>query len=118
MSVSGSSMMKIGWTKAIGPKARAVAWATAATITMAIPASHTRRLHQVGDQGDVHGPFQRHLRGRLALQDRRDGVARRGEQGEDDAEQLVDGYVDVHLVHAHVEGSCCTLTAGPPDCRP
>ena len=42
-SVTGSSMMKIGWTKAMGPVARAAAWATAAMMTMPIPASHTLR---------------------------------------------------------------------------
>ncbi len=43
-SVTGSSMMKIGCTRAIGPVASAAAWATAATMTMPMPASHTRRL--------------------------------------------------------------------------
>ena len=42
--VNGSSMMKMGCTSATGPVARAVAWHTAASITMAIPASHTLRL--------------------------------------------------------------------------
>ena len=36
-------MMKIGWTKAIGPVASAAAWATAATMTIPMPASQTRR---------------------------------------------------------------------------
>lgn len=39
--VAGSSITKIGWTTAIGPVASATAWQTAATITSAIPASHT-----------------------------------------------------------------------------
>ena len=43
-SVNGSSMMKMGWTSAIGPVARAVAWQTAARMTKPIPASHTLRL--------------------------------------------------------------------------
>ena len=43
-SVTGSSMMKMGCTSAIGPVASAAAWATAATMTMPMPASHTRRL--------------------------------------------------------------------------
>lgn len=40
-SVAGSSITKIGWTTAIGPVASATAWQTAATITRAIPHSHT-----------------------------------------------------------------------------
>ena len=36
--------MKIGCTSAIGPVASAAAWATAATITIPMPASQTRRL--------------------------------------------------------------------------
>ena len=43
-SVTGSSMMKMGCTRAIGPVASAAAWATAATMTMPMPASQTRRL--------------------------------------------------------------------------
>ncbi len=43
-SVNGSSMMKMGWTRATGPVARATAWATAASMTIPIPASHTFRL--------------------------------------------------------------------------
>jgi hypothetical protein len=42
--VNGSSMMKMGWTKAIGPVSSAMAWNTAAKITMPIPASQTLRL--------------------------------------------------------------------------
>ena len=37
-------MMKIGCTRAMGPVASAAAWATAATMTMPMPASQTRRL--------------------------------------------------------------------------
>ena len=40
--VNGNSMMKIGCTSATGPVASAMAWHTAATATMAIPASQTR----------------------------------------------------------------------------
>src|ERR1700734_2262084 len=36
-------MMKIGWTSAIAPVASAPAWHSAATMTIAIPASHTLR---------------------------------------------------------------------------
>jgi hypothetical protein len=42
--VNGSSMMKMGCTSATGPVASAVAWNTAAKITMPIPASQTLRL--------------------------------------------------------------------------
>jgi hypothetical protein len=42
--VNGSSMMKMGCTRATGPVASATAWQTAATMTMPIPASHTLRL--------------------------------------------------------------------------
>ena len=42
-SVSGSSTMKIGCTRAIGPVARAPACSSAATMTIPIPASQTRR---------------------------------------------------------------------------
>ena len=42
--VNGSSMMKIGCTSATGPVASAVAWQTAARMTIAIPASQTLRL--------------------------------------------------------------------------
>ena len=41
---------------------------------------------EVGDERDVHGPLRRHLGGRLALQDRRAGVAGGGEQREKDAD--------------------------------
>ena len=41
--VSGSSTMKIGWTRAIGPVASAPACSSEATMTMAMPASQTRR---------------------------------------------------------------------------
>jgi hypothetical protein len=41
---NGSSMMKMGCTSATGPVASAAAWATAARVTIAIPASHTLRL--------------------------------------------------------------------------
>ena len=43
-SVNGSSMMKIGCTRATGPLARATAWHTAATMISEMPASHTLRL--------------------------------------------------------------------------
>jgi hypothetical protein len=39
--VNGSSMMKIGCTSATGPVASATAWHSAATTTMAMPASQT-----------------------------------------------------------------------------
>ncbi len=39
--VNGSSMMKIGCTSATGPVASAVAWQTAARMTMPMPASQT-----------------------------------------------------------------------------
>jgi hypothetical protein len=42
--VNGSSMMKIGWTRATGPVASAVAWQTAARMTSPIPASQILRL--------------------------------------------------------------------------
>ena len=42
--VNGSSMMKMGCTSATGPVASAVAWQTAARMTMPMPASHTLRL--------------------------------------------------------------------------
>ncbi len=42
--VNGSSMMKMGCTRATGPVASAVAWHTEATTTKAMPASHTLRL--------------------------------------------------------------------------
>jgi hypothetical protein len=43
-SVKGSSMMKMGCTSATGPLASAVAWHSAARMTIAIPASQTLRL--------------------------------------------------------------------------
>ncbi len=42
--VNGSSMMKIGCTRATGPLASATAWHTAATMISPMPASHTLRL--------------------------------------------------------------------------
>ncbi|MGD0065654.1 MAG: hypothetical protein ABSB76_19685 [Streptosporangiaceae bacterium] len=42
--VNGSSMMKMGWTRATGPVSSATAWLTAAKITRPIPASQTLRL--------------------------------------------------------------------------
>ena len=42
--VNGSSMMKMGCTSATGPVASAVAWQTAARMTIPIPASQTLRL--------------------------------------------------------------------------
>ena len=42
--VNGSSMMKMGCTSATGPVASAMAWHTAARMTIPIPASHTLRL--------------------------------------------------------------------------
>jgi len=39
--VNGNSMMKIGCTSATGPVASATAWHSAATTTMAMPASQT-----------------------------------------------------------------------------
>ena len=39
--VNGSSTMKMGCTSATGPVASAIAWHTAATTTMAMPASQT-----------------------------------------------------------------------------
>jgi hypothetical protein len=42
--VNGSSMMKMGCTRATGPVASAMAWHTEATTTMPMPASHTLRL--------------------------------------------------------------------------
>ena len=39
--LNGSSMMKMGCTSATGPVASAMAWQTAATMTMPMPASHT-----------------------------------------------------------------------------
>ncbi len=41
--VNGSSMMKMGCTSATGPVARAMAWHTAARVTIAMPTSHTLR---------------------------------------------------------------------------
>ena len=37
-------MMKMGWTSATGPVASAVAWQTAARMTIPMPASHILRL--------------------------------------------------------------------------
>ena len=42
--VNGSSMMKMGCTSATGPVASAVAWQTAARMTIPIPASQILRL--------------------------------------------------------------------------
>ena len=62
-------------------------------------------LDEIGDQRDVHGPLGRNLGRRLALQDRGAGIAPRGEQREQDAEQRVhpDG-MQVHVDAGLVQG--------------
>ena len=110
-SVSGSSMMKIELDQGDRPEGKGSRLGYGGDDHHGDPGQrpHPAVRRRSAIRETCMDRFQQHLRGRLALQDCRDGVARGGEQGDDDAEQLVDGYVDVHLVHAHVEGSYCTL---------